>query len=63
MGPLAFGRSVQKAFEQGVARLSAEGIAESDTPELLVRAGVDAAQVVLGGLSGRRDGWGSAAGH
>ena len=41
-GALAFGRSVRKAFEQGVARLSAEGIAESDTPELLVRAGVDA---------------------
>ena len=43
-GALAFGRSVQKAFEQGVARLSAEGIAEADTPELLVRAGVDASQ-------------------
>jgi len=48
-GALAFGRSVQKAFEQGVARLSAEGIAESDTPELLVRAGVDASQVALAG--------------
>ena len=48
-GALAFGRSVQKAFEQGVARLSAEGIAEVDTPELLVRAGVDAARVVLVG--------------
>jgi hypothetical protein len=48
-GALAFGRSVQKAFEQGVARLSAEGIAESDTPELLVRAGVDASQVTLVG--------------
>ena len=48
-GALAFGRSVQKAFDQGVARLSAEGIAESDTPELLVRAGVDAAQLVLVG--------------
>ena len=40
---------MQKAFEQGVARLSAEGIAESDTPELLVRAGVDASRVVLVG--------------
>ena len=48
-GALAFGRSVQKAFEQGVARLSAEGIAESDTPELLVRAGVDASRVTLVG--------------
>jgi WD40 repeat protein len=46
-GALAFGRSVQKAFEQGVARLSAEGIGEVDTPELLVRAGVDASRVVL----------------
>ena len=51
-GALAFGRSVQRAFDQGVARLSAEGIAEAETPELLVRAGVDAAQLVLVG-SGR----------
>jgi WD40 repeat protein len=48
-GALAFGKSVQKAFEQGVARLSAEGIGEVDTPELLVRAGVDASRVVLVG--------------
>ena len=48
-GALAFGRSVQKAFEQGVARLSAEGIAEVDTPELLVRVGIDASRVVLVG--------------
>jgi hypothetical protein len=34
-GALAFGRSVQRAFDQGVARLSAEGIGETDTPELL----------------------------
>ncbi len=46
-GALAFGRSVQRAFDQGVARLSAEGIAECDTPELILRAGVDAAQLVL----------------
>src|SRR5262249_8273838 len=43
-GALAFGRSVQKAFDQGVARLSAEGIAETETPELLVRSGVEAAR-------------------
>jgi WD40 repeat protein len=48
-GALAFGNSVQKAFEQGLARLSAEGIGETDTPELLVRAGVDASRVVLVG--------------
>jgi WD40 repeat protein len=54
-GALAFGRSVQKAFEQGLARLSAEGIAEVDAPELLVRAGVDAADVVLVGSAPRMD--------
>ncbi len=46
-GALAFGRSVRKAFDQGVARLGAEGLAEADTPELLVRAGVDASKLVL----------------
>ena len=55
-GALAFGRSVQKAFDQGVARLSAEGIAESDTPELLVRSGVDASQVALVGFRGEATG-------
>ena len=48
-GALAFGRSVQMAFDQGVARLSAEGITESDAPELLVRAGVDASLIALVG--------------
>ncbi len=48
-GALAFGRSVKNAFDQGVARLSAEGIAEAETPELVVRAGVDASQMVLVG--------------
>jgi CHAT domain len=48
-GALAYGRSVQKAFDQGVARLRVEGIAEADTPELLVRACVDASRVVLVG--------------
>jgi WD40 repeat protein len=46
-GALAFGKSVQRAFEQGVARLSAERIDETATPELLMRAGVDASRVVL----------------
>ncbi len=50
-GALAFGCSVQKAFEQGVARLGAEAIIECDTPELVIRRGVDAAQVVLVGLA------------
>jgi WD40 repeat protein len=54
-GALAFGRTVRKAFEQGVARLSAEGIAESDTPELLVRAGVDASRLTLVGEARSED--------
>ena len=52
-GALAFGRSVQRAFDQGVARLSAEGIAEAGTPELLVRAGVDAPGLMLVGSAPR----------
>jgi CHAT domain/NB-ARC domain len=48
-GALAFGRSVPRAFDQGVARLQAEGIAESGTPELLVRAGIDGSRVMLVG--------------
>ena len=48
-GALAFGRSFQRAFDQGVARLSAEGIHESDIPELLVRTGVDASELALVG--------------
>jgi WD40 repeat protein len=48
-GALAFGRSVQKAFDQGVARLHAEGMAETGTPELLVRAGIDGSRVILVG--------------
>lgn len=31
-GALAFGRSVNKAFDQGLARLKAEGISETETP-------------------------------
>ena len=53
-GALAYGRSVRKAFDQGVARLRAEGIAEAGTPELLVRAGVDASRVVLVGAAPER---------
>lgn len=44
---LAFGRSVQNAFDQGVASLWLEGIAGTDIPELVVRAGVDASRVIL----------------
>jgi WD40 repeat protein len=48
-GALAFGRSVQKAFDQGVARLRAEGIAETGAPDLFVRPGIDASRLVLVG--------------
>jgi WD40 repeat protein len=52
-GALAFGRSVQKAFEQGVARLAAEGVGEAEVPELLARRGSDPAQAFLvGGRAG-----------
>ena len=48
-GALAFGRSVENAFDQGLARLRAEGISEIETPELMVRAGVDASTLILVG--------------
>jgi hypothetical protein len=45
---LAFGRSVENAFEQGLVSLNLEGITEADTPVLVVqRRGVDPARVVL----------------
>jgi hypothetical protein len=44
---LGFGRSIQEAFEQGKTALMLEGIPEQDTPELLVRSGVDPNAIVL----------------
>ncbi len=44
---LAFGRSVQNAFDQGVTSLLLEGLEGTDIPELVVRPGVDANDVVL----------------
>jgi uncharacterized protein YjbI with pentapeptide repeats len=44
---LGFGRSVQNAFDQGLAALEVQGIAESNVPRLLTRAGVDPAHVLL----------------
>jgi hypothetical protein len=45
---LAFGRSVQNAFEQGLVSLDLEGIGEGDTPVLIVRRrGVDPACIIL----------------
>jgi hypothetical protein len=54
-GALAFGRSVKNAFEQGLARLRAERIADAETPELLLREGVDASKLVIVGPRGNSD--------
>jgi class 3 adenylate cyclase len=44
---LGFGRSIQEAFDLGRTALLLEGIPEQDTPQLLVRTGVDPAAIVL----------------
>jgi hypothetical protein len=44
---LGFGSSVKNAFEQAKAGLMVEGIPEEDTPQLLVKAGVDPDQVLV----------------
>jgi hypothetical protein len=44
---IGFGRSVQKAFDQGKTALLLEGIPGADVPELLVRDGVDPSQIFL----------------
>ena len=44
---IGFGRSIEQAFEQAKALLMMEGINEQDTPELLVRGGLDAASLIL----------------
>jgi TIR domain/CHAT domain len=46
---LGFGRSVQNAFDQGLVALSMSNIPEEDTPELLVKKGIDPNQLVLVG--------------
>jgi class 3 adenylate cyclase/tetratricopeptide (TPR) repeat protein len=48
---IGFGSSVQKAFESAIAQLRARGIPEDRTPQLVLRAGTDASQVVLIGSS------------
>jgi WD40 repeat protein len=50
-GALAFGHSVQRAFDQAVARLKVERTFEELTPTLLVRQGVNAEKLVLLGSS------------
>ncbi|WP_437754815.1 CHAT domain-containing protein [Sorangium sp. So ce1389] len=44
---IGYGRSVQSAFDLARNALQLQGISEDQTPELLVRAGVDARRVVL----------------
>ena len=44
---IGFGRSVEGAFDQAVARLMVEGIPEEKTPELFAAEGVDPSAVVL----------------
>jgi len=44
---LGFGRSLQNAFEQGLAAMDLEGHGDTDVPVLLVRTGVDATKLVL----------------
>lgn len=44
---IGFGRSVKEAFEQGIVSLLLEGMPEEDIPELIVRAGIDSASIML----------------
>lgn len=44
---IGFGRSVQSAFDQGIAGLQLEGIPEDQTPQLFVKDGVDPMEIVL----------------
>jgi hypothetical protein len=46
---LGFGRSVQNAFDQGLAALSVTNVFEEDIPKLLVKDGIDPNQIVLVG--------------
>lgn len=44
---IGFGKSVQDAFELGKTALLIEGITEENTPELLLRDGVNASEITL----------------
>src|SRR5699024_9092231 len=44
---IGFGYSVKKAFEQGKAALMLEGIPEKDTPELYVKDGLNADELII----------------
>jgi len=44
---IGFGRSIQDAFDQGIAALLLEGIPEENTPVLLARDGVNPSEIIL----------------
>jgi len=44
---IGFGRSVKEAFDQGVTALLLEGIPEQNTPELLLKSGINPGQLYL----------------
>ena len=46
---IGFGKSIKESFEQGKTALLLQGIPEDDTPQLLVRSGVDPSTIVLTG--------------
>ncbi len=46
-GAIGFGRSIQEAFDQAKTALLLESISEDNTPELLVRDGIDASKMIL----------------
>lgn len=48
---LAFGRSVQNAFDQGVASIELDDLQDEMVPKLIVRPGVDASHIVLAGAT------------
>lgn len=44
---IGFGRSVKKAFDQGISALLLEGIPEEETPALFTQEGIDSEDIVL----------------
>jgi tetratricopeptide (TPR) repeat protein len=44
---IGFGRSIQEAFDQGIAALLLEDVSDEEVPELLTREGVDPRKIVL----------------
>lgn len=56
---IGFGRSIQEAFDQGRTALLLEGIPEEDTPELLVKAGINPSLIILAKRQVQRKGKGS----